>query len=211
MRPRRILHALTALLFNFRVDRVKDENINVIWPAKVDRRRPDLGCVILSSFYLCAGSRSPATALSSMSPTLLQQNENANTASLAFTNPVTAGSFLLAVCRDAQNLSVSDNLNGAWTPLLTGELQSTLPYTIAYLPISEGGVITVSTSPSNTSLTIAEISSAVLRAYSVVNSGTISGTSAVEFTSANVAALANDLLLGYPCGWWIVPSPPTTA
>ncbi len=131
------------------------------------------------------------------SPTLLQQNENPNTSSLAFTDPVNAGSFLLAVCRDAQSLSVSDNVNGAWTPLLTGELQSTLPYTIAYLPVSQAGTITVATSPSNTSLTVAEISTAVLRAYSVVNSGTISGTSAVEFTSANVAALTGDLLLGY--------------
>jgi hypothetical protein len=128
-------------------------------------------------------------------PILLQQNFNANTGSLAFTRNVTAGSFLFALSR-GQEATVSDNLNGAWTTLEIGEAQSSLPYSVAYLPVSKGGAITVTPSLS-TSLTIAEISACVLTANSPVASGNVNSSTAVEFTSATIAAVAGQLLLGY--------------
>jgi hypothetical protein len=128
-------------------------------------------------------------------PTLLQQNFNANTNSLAFSSNVKTGSFLFALSR-GQEATASDNLNGAWTTLEVGEAQSSLPYSVVYLPVSKGGAITVSTNAS-TSLTIAEISACTLTANSAVASGNVSSSTAVEFTSATIAAVAGQLLLGY--------------
>ena len=108
---------------------------------------------------------------------------------------LTHGSFLFALSR-GQEVTTSDNLNGAWTTLEIGEAQSSLPYSVAYLPVSKGGAITVSTSVS-TSLTIAEISTCVLTANSPVASGNVNSSTAVEFTSATIAAVTGQLLLGY--------------
>lgn len=117
-----------------------------------------------------------------------------DTSTLAFTNNVTKGSFLLTVTLNEQS-SVSDNLNGAWTILASGD-QGGATYTIAYLPVSVAGSITVTYHSPDLPL-IAEISACTLTASSAVAAGTIPSNNATTITSATVSGLAGQLILGY--------------
>ena len=134
-------------------------------------------------------------------PSILQQAAHfaSVTSSLAFASNVTAGSFLLAVTYGAEPESISDNLNGAWTIFSQGLAQSSLAYAIAYLAVSKPGAVTVSFSNSTLPL-ITEISSCTLGNTSAVASGTLATNNATEITSAQVAATAGQLLLGYAFG-----------
>ena len=95
----------------------------------------------------------------------------------------------------SDSADISDNLNGAWTVLETGEVNG-VPYTVSFFPSSLGGAITVSTGVFG-SLFIAEISASVMTVHSPVAGGTASGSGITEFMSASIAAIAGQLLLGY--------------
>jgi len=130
-------------------------------------------------------------------PAILQINANQSSlvSSLAFSSAVSKNSFLFCLAVNTQNLTISDGLNGSWTRLATGAPNG-LAYTIAYFPSSAAGTVTVSLSTASFPM-IVEISQSSLGNTSAVASGVIPSNSAEEITSAQIAATAGQLLLGY--------------